>query len=62
MSKTITTRPIVILGPTTVGKTDVAFELARRVGAEIINADKFYLYDAMPAVTGQSDEIGRAHV
>jgi len=48
-------RPIVILGPTTVGKTDVAFGLARSFGAEVINADKFYLYDAMPAVTGQSD-------
>lgn len=48
-------RPVVILGPTTVGKTDVAFGLARRMNAEVINADKFYLYDALPEVTGQSD-------
>lgn len=48
-------RPIVILGPTTVGKTEVAFGLARRMNAEIINADKFYLYDAMHTVTGHSD-------
>jgi tRNA A37 N6-isopentenylltransferase MiaA len=50
-----TQRPIVILGPTTVGKTDVAFGLARCLGAEAVNADKFYLYDAMHVVTGQSD-------
>ena len=48
-------RPIVILGPITVGKTEVAFGLARKRGAEVVNADKFYLYDALPAVTGQSD-------
>ncbi len=48
-------RPLVILGPTTVGKTDVAFRLARLIGAEIINADKFYLYDKLPTLTGQSD-------
>lgn len=48
-------RPVVILGPTTVGKTEVAFGLARRLSAEVINADKFYLYDALPEVTGQSD-------
>ena len=48
-----TKRPIVILGPTTVGKTEVAFGLARRLNATVINADKFYLYDA---------QIGRAHV
>jgi tRNA A37 N6-isopentenylltransferase MiaA len=55
VNKTFSTPSIVILGPTTVGKTEVAFGLARRLGAEIVNADKFYLYDTMPAVTGQSD-------
>lgn len=55
MNNPVPMRPIVISGPTTVGKTPVAFGLARIIGAEIINADKFYLYDAMPAVTGQSD-------
>lgn len=44
-----------LLGPTTVGKTDVAFGLARKLGAEVVNADKFYLYNALPNVTGQSD-------
>jgi tRNA A37 N6-isopentenylltransferase MiaA len=48
-------RPIVILGPTTVGKTEVAFGVARKMNAEVINADKFYLYDALHTVTGQSD-------
>lgn len=47
--------PIILLGPTTVGKTEVAFGLAHRLNAEVFNADKFYLYDALPEVTGQSD-------
>ena len=46
---------IVILGPTSVGKTEIAFGLARKIGAEVINADKFYLFADLPEVTGQSD-------
>lgn len=55
MNHPLPLRPVVILGPTTVGKTDVAFGLAQNLSAEVINADKFYLYDAMPNVSGQSD-------
>jgi len=37
-------RLAVILGPTAVGKTAVALELARRLGAEIVNADSLQVY------------------
>ncbi len=36
--------PLVLAGPTTVGKSDVARELADRTQGVILNADKYYLY------------------
>lgn len=36
--------PVVIVGPTTVGKSEVANELADRFSAVLINADKYGLY------------------
>lgn len=38
---------IVIMGPTAVGKTDAAIELALRFNGEVINADSRYLYRGM---------------
>jgi tRNA A37 N6-isopentenylltransferase MiaA len=38
-----------------VGKTEVAFGLAQQIGAEVVTADKFYLYNALSTVTGKSD-------
>lgn len=35
---------IAIMGPTASGKTDLAEELARRIGAQLINADAFHVY------------------
>jgi tRNA dimethylallyltransferase len=37
-------RIIAVLGPTAVGKTDLAFELASRIGAEIVSADSMAVY------------------
>lgn len=36
--------PIIIVGPTTVGKTDVAHALAAEIDPVIVNADKYGLY------------------
>src|SRR3989344_1216928 len=47
-------KALVILGPTTTGKTEVAFELAKRLDGEVINADKFYLFSGLPLSTGLS--------
>ncbi len=43
----------VIVGPTGVGKTKAAFELAVRLNAEIISADAFQVYRGLPVGTAQ---------
>jgi len=35
---------IIIAGPTAIGKSDVAFELAKRLSTEIISADSMQVY------------------
>lgn len=49
---------VVILGPTTTGKTALATSLARAMGGELVNADKFYLFDGLPIGTGRADIDG----
>lgn len=46
---------VVILGPTTTGKTDLAASIAREIGGELVNADKFYLFDGFAIGTGRAD-------
>ena len=43
----------VILGPTAVGKTSMAIELARRLGAEIVSADSRQVYRHMDIGTAK---------
>lgn len=43
----------VIVGPTGVGKTRFAFELAKKLGAEIVSADAFQVYKGLPVGTAQ---------
>jgi len=47
--------PILLVGPSTVGKSDLAFALAEQLGGEVINADKFYLFSGFPRTTGLPD-------
>jgi tRNA dimethylallyltransferase len=44
---------IVILGPTAVGKTDLAIQLARRMNGEIVSADSRLLYRGMDIGTAK---------
>lgn len=55
MSKSDGCRPIVILGPTAGGKSDLAVELAERVpgGGEVIGADSMQVYRHMDAGTAK---------
>ncbi|MBI4527194.1 MAG: tRNA (adenosine(37)-N6)-dimethylallyltransferase MiaA [Deltaproteobacteria bacterium] len=53
---------VVILGPTAVGKSDVAIELALKVDAEIINADSQQVYRFMNVGTGKPDPKQRRQV
>ncbi|MBX9578203.1 MAG: tRNA (adenosine(37)-N6)-dimethylallyltransferase MiaA [Chthoniobacterales bacterium] len=44
----------VIVGPTSVGKSTLSIELARRLGGEIVGVDAFQLYRGLPILTAQS--------
>lgn len=48
---------LAMVGPTTTGKTDIAFEIARRVGGEVVNLDLYYLYDGFSIASGLSDTL-----
>lgn len=43
----------VVMGPTAIGKTDFAFDLAVQQGAEIVSADAFQIYRGMEIGTAQ---------
>ena len=47
---------IAIVGPTAVGKSDLAVKLARNIPAEIINADAMQLYKGMDIGTAKISE------
>jgi tRNA dimethylallyltransferase len=46
-------RLVVVLGPTATGKSDLAVELALRLGGEVINADAMQLYRGMDIGTAK---------
>jgi tRNA dimethylallyltransferase len=46
---------VVIVGPTAVGKTDLAIELAKEINGEIISADSRYFYRGMDIGTAKPD-------
>jgi tRNA dimethylallyltransferase len=56
--------PLIILlaGPTAVGKTDLAIDLALRLGTEIINADSMQIYRYMDIGTAKPTREQREHV
>jgi tRNA dimethylallyltransferase len=54
--------PIVLVGPTGVGKTEAALELAERLDAEIINADSMQVYVGMDIGTAKPDAEARRRV
>jgi tRNA dimethylallyltransferase len=55
-------RPIVIAGPTAVGKSAVALALAEQIGAEIINADSMQVYRGMDIGTAKATPDEQARV
>lgn len=50
-------KAIVLVGPTTVGKTSIAFELAKRYGGEIINGSAAPQFKGFPLLTFSADVI-----
>ena len=53
--------PFFIVGPTAVGKTGIAVAVAERLGAEIVNADAFQIYEGLDRLTAKPsrDELRR---
>ncbi len=55
-------RVIVILGPTAGGKSDLAMELARRRGGELVSADSMQVYRGMDIGTAKPTAEERAEI
>ncbi len=55
-------RLIVIVGPTAVGKTEVAVKIAREWGAEIVSADSMQVYRFMDIGTAKPNAEERSLV
>jgi tRNA dimethylallyltransferase len=55
-------RLLVILGPTAVGKSKLGIEIAKRIGAEIINADSLQVYRYLDIGTAKPSPEERAQV
>lgn len=53
------TKLIAIVGPTAVGKTAVAIELAKHIGGEIVSADSMLIYKGMDIGTAKPTEKER---
>ena len=53
---------IAIIGPSGVGKTAVAFEVARRADGEIVNLDKIYTFKGFPISSGLADTLKEKRV
>jgi tRNA dimethylallyltransferase len=55
---------VAVVGPTAVGKSDVALEVARHLGGEVVNADAFQVYRGMDIGTAKvpaGRRLGVAH-
>ncbi len=48
-----------LVGPTASGKSKLAGEVAERLGAEIVSADAFQIYQGLPLLTAQPNEVLR---
>src|SRR4029453_13218649 len=55
-------RTFFITGPTATGKSDLAADLAREIGAEIVSADAFQIYRGLDLLTAKpgASTLGKA--
>jgi tRNA dimethylallyltransferase len=49
-------RAFFVVGPTAVGKSDLAAEVAQRLGAEVLSADAFQIYRGLDLLTAKPDQ------
>jgi tRNA dimethylallyltransferase len=50
-------RRFFIVGPTATGKSDLAADVAREVGAEIVSADAFQIYSGLDLLTAKPEDV-----
>jgi tRNA dimethylallyltransferase len=55
-------RVVAVVGPTATGKSDLAVQLARRLGGEVVNADAMQLYRGMDIGTAKFPAVARCGV
>ncbi|MBV8994982.1 MAG: tRNA (adenosine(37)-N6)-dimethylallyltransferase MiaA [Pseudonocardiales bacterium] len=55
-------RVVAVVGPTATGKSDLAVQLARRLGGEVVNADAMQLYRGMDIGTAKLPAAARGGV
>ncbi len=55
-------RPVLIAGPTAVGKSEIALRLAEQLGGEIISADSMQVYRGLDIGTAKPPPAARARV
>lgn len=53
---------VFVVGPTSVGKSDVALALAEKYNGEIVGADAFQIYREFPVLSAQPSAVDRARV
>src|SRR5882672_9432256 len=49
------TRAFIIVGPTATGKSEIAADIAREIGAEIVSADAFQIYRGLDLLTAKPE-------
>jgi len=49
-------KPFFIAGPTATGKSEIAAEVAQKLGAEIVSADAFQIYRGLDLLTAKPDQ------
>lgn len=54
------TRVFFIVGPTATGKSELAADVARKLGAEIVSADAFQIYRGLDLLTAKPDQATMA--
>jgi tRNA dimethylallyltransferase len=55
-------RPVLLAGPTVVGKSQIALQLAERLGGEIVSADSMQVYRGLDIGTAKPSPAERARV
>lgn len=61
-AQTLPEQTFFLLGPTAVGKSELAVQLAERIGGEIVGADAFQIYDGLDILSAKPDAELRARV